>query len=176
MNRRIHIQSLLGTSLLVLLQASHAAEAGPPIAPERLAPLLPAKTWGDAKRQKPSLESKGPPFPVSSAEVVFQGERGGKLPYVTKFTLSDPGAATAKVNAMMADYLRRDMKSDSQETVVLPNGRRGLMTLGTATSMGIETQVAGRWGVRVDCIDSTKARCVEAFGQFDFAAIEALKP
>ena len=74
-----------------------------------------------------------------------------------------------------ADYLKKDVKNETQKTLT-QGGRRFLFTSTSAKSMMIETQVGGRWMVRVNCIEATEAQCVDALGKVDYAALDKLKP
>ena len=153
------------------------AQAAPPrVPPERLATLLPAKPWGNLERKQPELKTEKMPVSSTTASVVFQDKRGGSNVFLVTFRVSDQGASNASMYAYGADYLKKDVKGDSEHSAVLPGGRRVLVTMGTKDSMGVEGFVGNRWVVYAGCSHATEAQCLEAFSRYDFAAIEAFKP
>lgn len=157
-------------------QHANAQNAALPIGAAKLATALPAAAWGDVTRQQPKLEDETSPMKRSVAKVAFTGPRGSKEAFLAEFTISDEGANGAKMYEYGANYLKEDVKAPPQHTLVLPGGRRALLTGFTATSMEIETFVASRFVVKTHCINATEAQCVTAFSKHEFAAIEALKP
>lgn len=165
----------IATALLLSLPV-HAQDAELPAAPAKLAMGLPTAAWGDVTRLAPVLESQTTPFKRSQAKVTFEGPRRSKEPFMAIFSITDEGAYNARMYAYGANWLKEDVKSDSQHSVKLPGGRRALYTNFTVDSMEFETFVANRLVVRTHCINSDEVQCLAAFQKFDFKAIEALKP
>lgn len=152
------------------------AQANLPVPPERLATGLPTAAWGDVTRGKVETSADTVPMKRNTATVAFEGKRGSTDPFRATFVLIDEGAYGAQMYGYGADYLKKDIKDDTQHSVVLPGGRRALYTSYTKDSMGLETFVADRFVVRTGCTKSTEAKCIEAFSKWDFKAVEALKP
>ena len=162
----------LSLASLVLVQAARADPAQP-IDPERLKALLPA-AWSGVERRNVEAERKNMGgFKSSTAEAHYKASGSGRLELVVR--LGDEGASGAGMYAYGADYLKKDVKNETQKSLV-QGGRRFLLTSTTAKSMIIETQVAGRWMVNVNCIEATEAQCIDALGKVDYAALEKLKP
>lgn len=158
------------------LLSAPAAFANPDLAvdPERLKALLPAP-WAGVERRHVEVQRNTAGQKNSVAEAHYKGAAsGGQLELV--FRLSDPGAYVAKMyKDYGADYLKGEVKNDTQKTLVI-NGRRLLLTQATASSFMIATQVAGRWMVELNCIKASEAQCVDTLGKLDWARLEQLKP
>ena len=153
----------------------HSAWADPaqPIDPERLKALLPA-AWAGVERRNVEAERQNMGgFKSSTAQAHYKASGSGRLELVVR--LGDEGASSASMYAYGADYLKKDVKNETQKSLT-QGGRRFLLTSTTAKSMVIETQVAGRWKVNVNCIEATEAQCVDALGKVDYAGLEKLKP
>lgn len=163
----------LSLASLVLVQSAWADDPAQPIDPARLKALLPA-AWSGVERRNVEAERKNMGgFKSSTAEAHYKASGSGRLELVVR--LGDEGASGAGMYAYGADYLKKDVKNETQKSLV-QGGRRFLLTSTTAKSMLIETQVAGRWMVNVNCIEATEAQCVDALGKVDYAALEKLKP
>ncbi len=158
-------------SLAVVLDA--AAQSAGPLPPDTLAKALPA-AWGDMTRGTPATEATNYGMRSNRATVTLTGKRGSTEPFVAQFTLVDEGTYGAQMYASGASYLKGDVRSDSEHSIVLPGGRRALVTEATKDSMMVETQVGGRFVARTGCSRATEAACIAAFGHWDFKAIEAL--
>lgn len=163
---------VLSLASLVLVPAAWADPAQP-IDPERLKALLPAAWSGVERRNVEAERSNMGGFKSSTAQAHYKSGGPGRLELVIR--LGDEGASSAGMYAYGADYLKKDVKNETQKSLV-QGGRRFLLTSTTAKSMIIETQVAGRWMVNVNCIEATEAQCVDVLGKVDFAALEKLKP
>ena len=153
----------------------HSAWADPaqPIDPERLKALLPA-AWAGVERRNVEAERQNMGgFKSSTAQAHYKASGSGRLELVVR--LGDEGASSASMYAYGADYLKKDVKNETQKSLI-QGGRRFLLTSATAKSMVIETQVGGRWKVNVNCIEATEAQCVDALGKLDYAGLEKLKP
>lgn len=153
----------------------HSAWADPaqPIDPERLKALLPAAWAGMERRNVQAERQNMGGFKSSTAEAYYKANGSGGLELVVR--LSDGGESSAKMYAYGADYLKKDVKNETQKSLA-QGGRRFLLTSATAKSMLIETQVGGRWVVNVNCINATEVQCVESLGKVDYAGLEKLKP
>ncbi|MFP8780339.1 hypothetical protein [Hydrogenophaga sp. RWCD_12] len=163
----------LSLASLVLVPSAWADDPAQPIDPARLKALLPA-AWSGVERRNVEAERKNMGgFKSSTAEAHYKASGSGRLELVVR--LGDEGASGAGMYAYGADYLKKDVKNETQKSLV-QGGRRFLLTSTTAKSMLIETQVAGRWMVNVNCIEATEAQCVDALGKVDYAALEKLKP
>ena len=166
-----------GVLFWVSLLALNGAWADPaqPIEPDRLKPYLPT-AWKGMERLKVEAGRAGLTGKVSEAKAHYKAAFNGPGRLELVLRISDEGASAARMyRDYGADYLKKDIKEETQKSLV-QGGRRFLLTRGTATSMGIETLVADRWSVNLSCIESTEAQCVEALGKMDFAALEKLKP
>jgi hypothetical protein len=159
----------------VLMIQTAWADPAQPIDPERLKALLPAAWPGMERRNVEAARNNMGGFKSSTAEAHYKaGFNGpGRLELVVR--LSDSGESSAKMYIYGADYLKKDVKNDTQKSLT-QGGRRFLLTSTTAKSMIIETQVAGRWMVNVNCIEATEAQCVDVLGKVDFAGLDKLKP
>ena len=163
--------AVLSLSSVLLLQSAWADPAQP-IDPERLKALLPA-AWAGMERRNVEAERQNiGGFKSSTAEARYKAS-ASRLELVVRLT--DEGASSAQMYAYGADYLKKDVKNETQKTLT-QGGRRFLFTSTSAKSMMIETQVGGRWMVRVNCIEATEAQCVDALGKVDYAALDKLKP
>jgi hypothetical protein len=162
---------------LPLLCAAVALAQDPalPTAAARLATTLPP-AWSGVTGKPPVLENVTTPFKHGSATVTYQGPRASTEPFIVTLSVVDEGAYNASMYAYTANYMKEDIKSSSQHSVKLANGRRALVTDSARGSMDIVTFVANRFIVRASCINSTEAQCIEAFSRFNWKAIEALKP
>lgn len=160
-------------AVMLCVQAAHA---NPDLAidPERLKALLPA-AWTGVERRNVEVRRNVAGQKNSVAEAYYKGAgSGGQLELV--FRLSDPGAYAAKMyKDYGADYLKGEVKNDTQKTLVI-NGRRLLLTQATASSFNIQTQVGGRWSVELNCIRASEAQCVDILAKMDWAKLEQLKP
>ena len=161
----------LSLASLLFLQTAWADPAQP-VDPERLKALLPAAWAGMDRRNVEAERSNMGGFKSSTAEARYKAS-ASRLELVVRF--ADEGANSAKMYAMGADYLKKDIKNETQKSLT-QGGRRFLFTSTTAKSMLIETQVAGRWMVNVSCMEATEAQCIDALGKVDYAALEKLKP
>ena len=151
------------------------ADPAQPIDPERLKALLPA-AWAGMERRNVEAERRNMGgFKSSKAQAHYKAGFNGpaRLELVVRF--SDDGESSAKMYIYGADYLKKDVKNETQKSLT-QGGRRFLLTSTSAKSMIIETQVAGRWMVNVNCIEATEAQCVDVLGKVDFAGLEKLKP
>lgn len=158
-----------------LLVQTAWADPSLPVEPDRLKPYLPA-AWKGMERLKVEAGRDGLTGKTSEANAHYKAGFNGPGRLELVITISDSGASAARMyRDYGADYLKQNVKNDSQKTLVQA-GRRFLLTQGTATSMGIETLVGDRWIVRLDCMQATEAQCVEALGKVDFAGLEKLKP
>lgn len=163
-------------ALSVIVASGHAFSQSAPVAPDRLATLLPTATWADMTRGKVETESATVPTKRSEAKVTFEAKRGSTDPFRATFSAVDEGASMASMYAYGADYLTKDVKEDTQRSLVLPGGRRALLTSFTKDSMDIQTFVGKRFILRTSCTRATEAQCIEAFSKWDFKAGDALKP
>lgn len=160
---------------LGLLFQSAWADPALPVEPDRLKPYLPA-AWKGMERLKVEAGRDMFTGKTSEAKAHYKAAFNGPGRLELVITIGDEGASAARMyRDHGADYLKQDVKNDTQKTLVVA-GRRFLLTQGTATSMDIQTQVAGRWMVNLGCIQATEAQCVEALGKVDFAGLEKLKP
>jgi hypothetical protein len=162
-----------GVAMMLCAQAAHA---NPDLAidPERLKALLPA-AWAGVERRNVEVKRNIAGQKNSVAEAYYKGGgSGGQLELV--FRLTDPGAYAAKMyKDYGADYLKGEVKNDTQKTLVI-SGRRLLLTQATASSFSIQTQVGGRWTVELNCMKAAEAQCVDTLGKLDWAKLEQLKP
>lgn len=157
-----------------LLQTAWADPAQP-VDPQRLKPFLPA-AWKGMERLKVEAGRAGLTGKTSEAKVHYKAAFNGPGRLELVLRISDEGANAARMyRDYGADYLKQDVKDDTQKSLV-QGGRRFLLTRSTATSMGIETLVGDRWMVNLSCIEATEAQCTDALGHLDFAALEMLKP
>lgn len=157
-------------------QAAGPAPGAAPIAPERLATILPSAAFGDTTREKPETAAQTTPSKRSEAKVAFVGKRGSRDPFRAVFIASDEGAYGASMYAYGANYMTENVKNDTQRSIVLPGGQRALLTSYTKDSFGVESFVGKRFVVRTSCMNATEAQCIDAFAKWDFKAVEALKP
>lgn len=164
--------AVLSLSSILLFQPAWADPAQP-IDPERLKALLPAAWAGMERRNVEAERSNMGGFKSSTAKAHYKANGSGRLELVVH--LGDEGPSSAQMYAYGADYLKKDVKNETQKTLT-QGGRRFLFTSTSAKSMMIETQVGGRWMVRVSCIEATEAQCVDALGKVDYAALDKLKP
>lgn len=136
--------------------------------------VLVQATWSGMERRNVEAErSNMGGFKSSTALAHHKAGGSGRLELVER--LGDGGVNSAKMYAYGADYLKKDVKNETRKSLA-QGGRRFLLTSTTAKSMVIETQVAGRWMVNVNCIEATEAQCIDALGKVDCAALEQLKP
>ena len=170
------VQHVATALVAVALSGVAFAQANLPLPPDRLATVLPTAAWSDVSRGKVETTSDTVPIKRSSAKVMYEGKRGSTDPFRATFTIGDEGAYGAQMYGYGADYLKKDVKGDSQKSMVLPGGRRVLYTSYTKDSMALETFVADRFVVRTSCTTSDQAKCAEAFSKWDFKAVEAIKP
>jgi hypothetical protein len=161
----------LSLASLLCLQSAWADPAQP-VDPERLKALLPAAWSGMERRNVEAERQNMGGFKSSTAQARYKAS-ASRLELVVR--LGDEGASSAGMYAYGADYLKKDVKNETQKSLT-QGGRRFLYTSTTAKSMLIETQVAGRWMVNVSCMEATEAQCVDALSKVDYAALEKLKP
>lgn len=161
-------------AIMVALAMSAESHANPaePVDPARLLALLPP-AWTGFTAKPFEVGRKTVPSKNSSASMHYRGPGGG-AEYIIR--LSDEGAYNAKMyRDYGADYLKQDVKNDTQKTLVR-NGRRFLLTSLSKNSMGLDTFVADRLVLNLHCINTSEAQCVEALGRIDFAALDKFKP
>lgn len=161
-------------ALAVALAMSAESHANPaePVDPARLVALLPP-AWAGFTAKPVDVGRKTVPSRNSSASMHYRAAPGG-VEYIIR--LSDDGAYNAKMyRDYGADYLKQDVKNDTQKTLVR-NGRRFLLTSLSKNSMGITTFVADRLVLNLHCINTSEAQCVDTLGRIDFAALDKFKP
>lgn len=164
----------LALASLLLLQTAWADPAQP-VDPARLKPFLPA-AWKGMERLKVEAGPAGLTGKTSEAKGHYKAAFNGPGRLELVLRLSDEGANGARMyRDYGADYLKQDVKNDTQKSLV-QGGRRFLLTRSTATSMGIETLVGDRWMVNLSCIEATETQCLDALSHVDFAGLEKLKP
>lgn len=166
----------LAFALCSLLCAVPAwANPAQPVDPARLKPFLPP-AWKGMERLSADAGPAGLAGKASEAKARYKAMLNGPGRLELVLHVRDEGANAARMyRDYGADYLKRDVREDSQKSLVL-GGRRFLLTRSTPTSLGLETLVGDRWMVNLSCIEATEAQCVEAMGHVDLAALEKLKP
>jgi hypothetical protein len=158
----------------LLFQAAWA-DPTQPVDPARLKPFLPA-AWKGMEQLKAEAGRAGLTGKTSEARAQYKAAFNGPGRLELVLRISDEGANAARMyRDYGADYLKQDVKSDTQKTLT-QGGRRFLLTRSTAISMGIETMVGARWMVNLGCIEATEAQCIDALSHVDFAGLEKLKP
>jgi len=151
------------------------ADPAQPVDPGRLKPFLPL-AWKGVERLKVEAGRDMFTGKTSQAQAHYKAAFNGPARLELVVRIGDEGANAARMyRDYGADYLKQDVRNDTQKSLV-QGGRRFLLTRSTATSMNIETQVGGRWMVSLSCIEATEAQCVDALGRIDFAGLEKLKP
>ncbi|GLS16910.1 hypothetical protein [Hydrogenophaga electricum] len=151
------------------------ADPAQPVDPARLKPFLPL-AWKGVERLKVEAGRDMFTGKTSQAQAHYKADFNAPARLELVVRIGDEGANAARMyRDYGADYLKQDVRNDTQKSLV-QGGRRFLLTSATATSMSIQTQVGGRWMVSVNCIEATEAQCVDALGRIDFAGLEKLKP
>lgn len=161
-------------AIVVGLVMSAGVKAGPndPVDPAKLAPHLPA-AWAGVTKHPVETKTTAAPGKSSTASGRYSAA-AGRGEYL--FRLGDEGAYNARMyRDYGADYLTKDVTNNTQKTLTLA-GRRVLQTSTSKNSLMLDTFVADRWRVTLNCIDVTEAACHGAFGKLDFAGLSALKP